>query len=417
VVPGSKGQRPPGQRRCCALQFGWSVSILSLKMEVIDRFFKPPQQSFFLFGPRGTGKSTLVKRYFAEAIYLDLLDPEVFRTYSANPERLRERLHAGPANSTVVIDEIQKAPQLLSLVHSLIEQKAGWRFVLTGSSSRKLKRGGVDLLAGRALLCSLHPFLAAELGAAFSLPAAIQNGLLPIVLDSSEPKKVLQSYAALYLREEVQMEGLVRNIGSFSRFLEAVSFSHGSPLNLANISRECQVERKVVEGYVSVLEDLLLAYRLPVFTRRAKRALAAHSKFYLFDAGVYRSLRPQGPLDRSAEIEGQALEGLVAQHLRAWIDYSGRDFKLHFWRTRSGVEVDFVIYGADGLFAIEAKNTARMQSQDLRGLRAFREDYPESRAYLLYRGKERLMKDGVLCLPCEEFLLALQPRQSIGANL
>lgn len=386
-------------------------------METIDRFFNPPKQSFFLFGPRGTGKSTLVKRHFREAIYIDLLDPELFRAYSAHPERLREKLLASPGNTTVVIDEIQKLPQLLSLVHSLIEQKAGWRFVLTGSSSRKLKRGGVDLLAGRALLCSLHPFMAAELGRSFSLQSAVQNGLLPIVLDSSDPKKVLQTYAALYLREEVQMESLVRNIGSFTRFLEAASFSHASLLNITNIARECQVERKVVEGYISVLEDLLLAYRLPVLTRRAQRALVAHPKFYIFDAGIYRSLRPQGPLDRPEEIEGQAFEGLVAQHLRAWIDYSGRDFKLYFWRTRAGVEVDFVVYGVEGLFAIEVKNAARVQPQDLRGLRAFKQDYPQSRAYLVYRGKERLMKDGILCLPCEEFLLALQPQRSIGENL
>ena len=386
-------------------------------METIDRFFNPPKQSFFLFGPRGTGKSTLVKRHFREAIYIDLLDPELFRAYSAHPERLREKLLASPGNTTVVIDEIQKLPQLLSLVHSLIEQKAGWRFVLTGSSSRKLKRGGVDLLAGRALLCSLHPFMAAELGRSFSLQSAVQNGLLPIVLDSSDPKKVLQTYAALYLREEVQMESLVRNIGSFTRFLEAASFSHASLLNITNIARECQVERKVVEGYISVLEDLFLAYRLPVLTRRAQRALVAHPKFYIFDAGIYRSLRPQGPLDRPEEIEGQAFEGLVAQHLRAWIDYSGRDFKLYFWRTRAGVEVDFVVYGVEGLFAIEVKNAARVQPQDLRGLRAFKQDYPQSRAYLVYRGKERLMKDGILCLPCEEFLLALQPQRSIGEDL
>jgi predicted AAA+ superfamily ATPase len=386
-------------------------------METINRFFKPPKQSFFLFGPRGTGKSTLVRRYFKDAIYLDLLDPEVFRTYSANPERLRERLLASGKSTTVIIDEIQKIPHLLDLVHALIERKTGWRFVLTGSSSRKLKRTGIDLLAGRALLCSLHPFTAAELGKAFSLEDALDHGLLPVVLDSADPNKVLQTYAALYLREEVQMESLVRNIGNFTRFLEAVSFSHASVLNITNIARECQVERKVVEGYISVMEDLLLAYRLPVFSKRAKRAVVSHPKFYLFDAGVYRSLRPKGPLDRPEEIDGHAFEGLVAEHLRAWIDYSGRGFTLHFWRTRSGVEVDFVVYGADGLFAIETKNTARLQPQDLRGLRSFKEDYPQSKAYLLYRGKERLMKNGILCIPCEEFLLALHPDHLIGKNL
>ncbi len=358
-----------------------------------------------------------MQRRFTDALYIDLLDPEVFRNYTANPERLGERLSASRGITTVVIDEIQKVPELLSLVHKLIEEKAGWRFVLTGSSSRKLKRTGVDLLAGRALLYRLHPFMAAELSSRFSLDSAVQIGLLPMVLDSNDPKKVLQTYAALYLREEVQMESLVRNIGSFTRFLEAASFSHASLLSITNIARECQVERKVVEGYVSVLEDLLLAYRVPVFSQRARRELVAHPKLYFFDAGVYRALRPQGPLDRPEEIEGQAFEGLVAQHLRAWMDYAGRDLQLFFWRTRSGVEVDFVVYGPEGIFAVEVKNGARIQPQDLRGLKAFKQDYPQSRAYLLYRGKERLMKDDILCLPAAEFLLSLRPSQSLGENL
>jgi predicted AAA+ superfamily ATPase len=381
-------------------------------METIDRFFDPPDKSFFLFGPRGTGKSTLVKRAFKDALYLDLLDPEVFRIYSANPERLRERLLAVPDVATIVIDEIQKIPQLLGLVHSLIEQRKKWQFILTGSSARKLKRTGVDLLAGRGLLCRLHPFMAAELGRRFSLDVALSVGSLPIVIDSDSPERVLQTYAALYLREEVQMEGLVRNIGNFSRFLETVSFSHASLLNVANIARECQIERKVVEGYLSILEDLMLGYRVGIFSKRAQRAIVSHSKFYLFDAGVFRSLRPRGPLDRPQEIDGQALEGLVAQHLKAWIDYSTGDFTLHFWRTRSGVEVDFILYGPKEIFAIEVKNSARIQPQDLRGLRSFAEDYPQSKAYLLYRGKERLIRDGVQCVPCDEFLQDLRPGKS-----
>jgi len=378
-------------------------------MEMMPRFFEPPKQSLFLFGPRGTGKSTLVKQQFPDAFYVDLLDPEAFRTFSANPSYLRERLSAEPGISTVVIDEIQRVPVLLDLVHSLIEERKRLRFVLTGSSSRKLKRTGVDLLAGRALLCHLHPFMASELGIHFSLKDALTVGLLPIVWGSDNPGQVLGTYAALYLREEVQMEGLVRNVGNFSRFLEAASFSHGAQLNISNVARECQVERKVVEGYVGILEDLLLGYRLPVFSKRAKRAVATHPKFYLFDAGVYRSLRPKGPLDRPQEVEGAALEGLVCQHLRAWIDYGNTDSTLYYWRTRSGVEVDFVIYGSQGLRAIEVKNATRIHPQDLRGLKAFREDYPEAEGCLLYRGKDRLVKEGILCLPCDRFLSSLRP--------
>lgn len=382
-------------------------------METIRRFFSPPKTSFFLFGPRGTGKSTYVKERFEQALFIDLLDPEVFRQFSANPERLRERLLAEPKKRTIVIDEIQKIPDLLGLIHRLIEDKVDRQFVLTGSSSRKLKRGGVDLLAGRALWHSLHPFMAAELGKRFSVEKAVRQGLLPIVWDSPDPQGVLKTYAALYLREEVQQEGLVRNIGQFSRFLEAISFSHASLLSISQVARECEVERKVVEGYVSILEDLLLGYRLKVFTKRAKRALVAHPKFYIFDAGVFQSLRPKGPLDRPEEIQGHAVEGLVGQHLRAWLAYSNTDCSLYFWRTRAGVEVDFVLYGKNTFAAIEVKHAARLHPQDLKGLKTFREDYPQSQACLLYQGKERLVKDGVLCLPCQEFLLNLHPGQPL----
>jgi predicted AAA+ superfamily ATPase len=378
-------------------------------MEIIDRFFQAPKASFFLFCPRGTGKSTFVHQHFKNAIYVDLLDPERVRLFSAMPERLKELIDAQPESGFIVIDEVQRVPGLLSVVHSLIETKKGWTFVLTGSSARKLKRTGVDLLGGRALLYTMHPFMAGELGRHFNFDKALLHGLLPVVVASENPMEVLRSYAALYLREEVQMEGLVRNIGNFSRFLEAISFSHASVLNMSNVARECEVERKVVEGYVKILEDILLGWRLPVFSKRAKRELVVHPKFYLFDTGVFRSLRPKGPLDRVEEIEGQALEGLVAQHLRAWAAYSKGQRELFYWRTRSGVEVDFIVYGPEGLWALEVKNARKIHTADLRGLRSFKEEYPDSKALFLYRGKERLVKEGILCLPCVEFLKELHP--------
>jgi len=386
-------------------------------MELIRRFFLPPQESFFLFGPRGTGKSTFVRQSFPKAVYLDLLDPERVRSLSAMPERLREivQVHSGPGH--VVIDEIQRVPDLLMVVHSLIESQKGWTFVLTGSSARKLKRTGVNLLGGRALLHTLHPFMAAELGENFDLGKALRYGLLPVVLSSENPAEVLRSYAALYLREEVQMEGLVRNIGNFSRFLEAISFSQASILNISNVARECEVERKVVEGYVGILEDILLGWRLPVFTKRAKRKLSVHPKFYFFDAGVFRALRPQGPLDRPEETEGQALEGLVAQHLRAWSAYSRTKPELFYWRTQSGVEVDFVVYGPEGLWALEVKNAQKIYPADLRGLKSFQEEFPQSKALLLYRGQDPLKKDKILCLPCQDFLQNLRPDQSLDDTL
>jgi len=378
-------------------------------MPLITRFFNPPKRSFFLLGPRGTGKSTLMKARFKEAIWIDLLNPSVYRNYFTQPERLYELVAANPQCHTFIIDEVQKIPALLSVVHSLIEKKKGYQFVLSGSSARKLKSTGANLLGGRASNCALHPFMAAELGSHFLLDKALQHGLLPLLNEEENPTEVLQAYVTLYLQEEIQQEGLVRNLENFSRFLEVMTFSHASVLNLSNVSRECGVKRKTVEGYLEIVEDLQLGFHLNVFTKHAARALSSHPKFYFFDTGIFRALRPSGPLDIPEELNGAALEGLVAQHLQAWNDYSTEKHDIHFWRTRSGVEVDFVIYGKTGLFAIEVKNATQIHSQDLNGLETFLKDYPMAKLILLYRGKERVQKKNVLCIPCDSFLRELIP--------
>jgi len=379
-------------------------------MEFTPRFFSPPADHFFLLGPRGTGKTSWVRETYPDALRVDLLDPETLRSLAARPERLRDLVGGRAARvGQVVIDEVQKLPELLEMVHLLIEEKSGVQFVLTGSSARKLRRAGVNLLGGRAAQKTMHPYLAAELGARFSLEEALERGLLPVVLGAKEPAEILKAYNGLYLKEEVQAEGLVRNVGQFARFLEAISFSQAAVLNLANVARECQVNRKTVEGFLEILDDLLLSFRVPVFTRRAKRALAAHPKFFFFDAGVFRANRPKGPLDAPAEVDGAALEGLVAQHLRAWCDYTAGAHRLSYWQTRSQTEVDFVVYGESGLYALEVKNSGQVRPEDLRGLRAFAEDYPEAQRLLLYRGRERLRRDGVLCVPVEDFLRELIP--------
>lgn len=385
-------------------------------MELVTRFLQIPAQSFFLFGPRGTGKTTWLRQRFPEALYLDLLKPDLYRDFQARPERLAERVAARPEATSVIVDEVQRIPELLTVVHDWLENPSSPQFILTGSSARRLRRDGVDLLAGRALLRTLHPFMAAEL-ARFDLVEALQFGLLPLVVDSTDPEDVLRAYAALYLEQEVQVEGWVRNIGSFARFLEAASFSHGAVLNISNIARECQVGQKTVAGFLEVLEDLLLCYRFPVFKRRARRQTVTHPKFYLFDTGVFRSLRPTGPLDRPEEISGAALEGLVAQHLRAWIAYSGEEAELFYWRTRSGSEVDFVVYGPAGFWALEVSNTAQVRNSDLRSLRSFNNDHPECRTLFLYRGQDRLVRDGILCVPVAEFLVQLRPDRSLDAGL
>lgn len=384
-------------------------------MESLIRFLQPfSQKSYFLFGPRGTGKSTWIKQNYPHATIIDLLEPELYRQYKAFPERLRERVEALNEKTTFVIDEIQKVPSLLSLVHALIEEKKQRQFILTGSSARKLKREGVDLLGGRALLKHMHPFMAAELGNHFSLTEALQFGMLPLVHDSGHPQEILTAYLALYMKEEVQLEGLVRNLTEFSRFLEIISFSQGSVLSYANIARECALSGKTIENYVSILEDLLLAFTLPVFSHKAKRNLIAKSKFYYFDAGVYRAIRPKGPLDAPEEMHGIALETLVAQHLRAWLDYSEQEGQLYFWQTKSGLEVDFIIYGEIGFYALEVKNASQIRSNDCRGLLEFRKDYPQAKLLLLYRGKELLKKGDILCYPVEDFLLQLKVKQFPG---
>ena len=310
----------------------------------VARFLKEPEGSFFLLGPRGTGKSWWTRKSFPGALIVDLLDPATLRELAARPERLRELVKGAGACSTVVVDEVQKLPELLEVVHRLIEEKCGKVFVLTGSSARKLRRAGVNLLGGRAGRLSMHPYMAAELGASFSLEGALRHGLLPVVVGAADPDFQLRAYCGLYLKEEVQAEGLVRNIGNFARFMEVMSFSHGGVLNLANASRECAVKRSTLEGY-----------------------------------------------------------------LKAWCDYSTGGHMLYYWQTRSQVEVDFVIYGESGLYAIEVKNTQKVRPEDLSALKSFAEDYPESKRFLLYRGGEMLLRDGIQCVPCEIFLRSLKP--------
>jgi predicted AAA+ superfamily ATPase len=353
-----------------------------------------------------------MKALFPKALYLNLLLSAIRERFRAYPDELIKEVAALPKPAIVIIDEVQKAPDLLAVVHSLIEEKAGLQFILTGSSARKLKRGGADLLGGRALIKRLDPFMAAELGAQFKLEKALKVGMLPLVWEAEEPEELLSTYASVYIDEEVQAEALVRNIGQFSRFLHVMSFSHAQVVNVNNIARESSVKRHTVDNFMGILEDLLLSARLSVFTHRAQRELSQHPKFYFFDAGVFRALRKMGPGDSQQEIEGPALEGLVFQHVRAWIHYTKGRHDLFFWRTKTGLEVDFIIHGEQGFWAIEVKNSRTVSPEDVRGLLHFIEDYPEAKPLLLYRGP-RIEYKNVLCLPVESFLQQLQPNQPI----
>lgn len=367
------------------------------------RFIQAPKtKSFFLFGPRGTGKTTWVKANFPKSVYLDLLEAEIFNDLLANPQRLETFIPKGFKN-WVIIDDVQKIPELLNEVHRLIE-KNKYKFILTGSSARKLHAKGQNLLAGRALTYNLYPFTALELGEKFDLNHSLKYGNLPCVYTEENPKKYLESYVKTYLNQEIRQEGLTRNLGAFARFLESASFSQGAVLNISEVARECSVKRKAVENYFTILEDLLIAYRLPVFTKKTKRRMISHPKFYFFDTGVYRTLRPKGPLDMPEHIEGASLETLFLQELTAVNANLTLGYNIYYWRTPNQTEVDFIAYGEKGLRAFEVKRSSKIKPAMLRGLKSFLKNYPAAKAYLIYGGKQRLWQDNVEFVPFLEAL-------------
>ncbi len=375
---------------------------------MFPRLLAEPEQSFFLFGPRGTGKSSWVQEKLAGAIYVDLLASDIYLELLASSQRLEARIPPD-FRGWVIIDEVQKAPALLDEVHRLTEKRR-LRFALTGSSARKLRRTGVNLLAGRAITKGMYPLTARELGADFEVGWSLRFGNLPTVQVTRDAKKAsayLSAYVQTYLREEVQQEGLTRNLAAFTRFLQAASFSQASVLNMTGVARDCHVDRKIAEDYFTILEDLLLATRLPVFTRRAKRKTVAHPKFFFFDVGVFRTLRPMGPLDSAEEIDGAALETLVYQELRAINDYRDLGYGLHYWRTVTGEEVDFVLYGERGLVAIEVKRASRLRREDFDGLRAFQDEYPMAKTFLAYGGTREQREGNIQAFPIGDFLARL----------
>ena len=364
------------------------------------------EQSYFLLGPRGTGKSSFVGEYYKDALIFDLLDGEICRSFLAAPERLGERIPGG-FNGWVVIDEIQKIPALLDEVHRLIETRK-LRFVLTGSSARKLKASSANLLAGRAFRYQMYPLTVEELGGDFDLESSLNYGHLPQVFSMREPRKFLQSYVQTYLREEIQAEALSRNLPAFSRFLEAAAFSQGSPLVISSVARDCSVARKVVENYFTILRDTLVSYELPVFTKRAKRKLLNKVKFYFFDVGIFRTLRVPGVLDSDSALSGIALETLVLQEMIAQSGNKGWEYTFYYWRTARHLEIDFVLYGERGFKGIEVKSSTRIRDEDFNGLLTFQKDYPECELFLIYTGKRCYVEKGIRIIGVENFFTVLR---------
>jgi predicted AAA+ superfamily ATPase len=357
------------------------------------------QRSLFLFGPRQTGKSTLLRRTFPGARFVDLLEADTFRQLSAYPETLRQSLR--PDERMIVVDEVQKLPSLLDEAQAIIDRDKRVRFIFTGSSARKLRGGRANLLAGRAWTARLHPLVAAELPNG-SLPRRLEVGSLPAVFDSTHPREDLNAYVGVYLREEIRAEGLVRSIEAFSRFLEVAALTNGHVLNYASVSNDTGIPARTVREHFQVLEDTLLGFQLPAFQETRRRKPVATAKFYLFDVGVANALLKRGRIEPGSELFGAALEHLIFLELRAWLDYRRREDDLMFWRSHSGYEVDFVVGHSA---AIEVKATKRVTTRDLRGLQALAEEVPlQQRLVVSMEPRERVTDEGVRVLPVLTFL-------------
>jgi len=371
---------------------------------MLKRILNAPEQSFFLLGPRGSGKSTWLRSMFPDAHVVDLLSEETYQRLLSNPGQFAGELRAIPSGRWVVVDEVQRLPDLLYEVHRFMEEKR-LNFVLCGSSARKLKRAGVNLLAGRALRRSMHPFVPEELGEQFDLGEVMQYGSLPIVWDSIARQETLTAYAQLYLKEEIQAEALVRNLPGFARFLPVAALFHGQNINVTNIAREAGVARTTVTGYLDILEETLLCFRLPAYEARLRVRERKLPKWYWCDPGVVRTMkRASGPL--IPEEKGALFEGIVAQLLRAYRDYEGLFDDMYYWAPsgQSRMEVDFVLLRGSDLIAIEVKSGNTFTDAWCKGLRAIQPLKNLKRRMIVYpQGPAMRTKDGIDILPFRQF--------------
>ena len=371
---------------------------------MLKRVLKAPKQTFFLLGPRGSGKTTWLRATFSDAHVIDLLSEETYQRLLASPGQFADELRAVPAGRWVIVDEVQRLPSLLNEVHRFIEER-GQKFVLCGSSARKLKRGGVNLLAGRALYRSMHPFVPEELGQQFDLEEILRYGTLPIVWDSTAKQETLSAYAQLYLKEEIQAEALVRNLPGFARFLPIAALFHAQTVNVTNIAREAGVARTTVTGYLDILEETLLCFRLPAYEAKLRVRERKLPKWYWCDPGIVRGMkRVTGTI--APEERGTLFEGIVAQLLRAYKDYRGICDDIYYWATsgRSTMEVDFILVRGSDLIAIEAKSGNTFADAWCKGLRAIGPLEGVRRRIVVYpRGPAMRTKDGIDVLPFKHF--------------
>ena len=360
-------------------------------------------ESLFLWGARQTGKSTLLKELFSDSIWFDLLLSDVFERLQRNPSQLREIIIATGNQKPVVIDEVQRIPELLNEIHWLITNK-NIRFILSGSSPRKIIRSGANLLGGRALRYELYPLISREIPD-FNLLKALNNGLLPRHYLSANPQKLISAYIGSYLRDEIMAEAKIRNIASFSRFLEVAAFSNGEMVNYTNIASECGVSSPTIKEYFQILEDTLTGRFLPSFQKNPKRRVILAPKFYYFDVGIVNFLIKRGKIEMGSEAFGNAFEHFIYQEIYAHSSYSGLNYPIAYWRTASKIEIDFVL--GDHEVAIEVKSTKMANPRHLKGLKSFSEEYRVGKSILISNDPYPRQINDILVLPWKVFLQKL----------
>jgi len=362
-------------------------------------------ETFFLWGARQSGKSTLLKDIYPDAKWVDLLKADAYRRYATRPESLREELELS-GEKFVVVDEIQKVPALLDEIHWLHENR-GVRFALCGSSARKLKRGHGNLLGGRAVRMELFGLSAGELGESFDLCRMLNHGTLPQIYLSAQPRRLLNAYVSEYLKEEVMAEGLVRHLPPFSNFLNIAAFSSAEQINYTNVARELGVSRETVRGYFEILSDTLIGFFVPSYRKRPKRRMSVSEKFYFLDVGTDNFLAKRGEIVLGSELFGKAFENWVLHELRCYNAYCEVYAEFSFWRLTSGIEVDFIVNDLE--CAIECKSSPLIHDKHLKGLRELKKDYPEvkKRVVVSTEMQSRKTNDGIEIFSVEDFIKKL----------
>ncbi|OFX46453.1 MAG: AAA family ATPase [Bacteroidetes bacterium GWA2_30_7] len=366
-------------------------------------------ESAFLWGARQTGKSTLLKTVYPDSLYFDLLLPNEYNRFLANPSLLIQIIEAAKPQKPVIIDEIQRIPQLLNEIHWLITNHQT-QFILSGSSPRKILKSGNNLLGGRAIRYELYPLTFAEIPD-FDLLTALNHGLLPKHYLSKNPKKLLSAYVGSYLRDEIATEAKIRNIPSFSKFLETAAFSNGEIVNYSNIATDCGVSAPTIKEYFQILEDTLIGRFLPVYQKKPKRRVILSPKFYFFDIGITNYLLKRSNIQYGSEIFGNAFEHLIYNEIHAHSNYSNINYPVSYWRTTSQFEVDFILGNHE--IAVEVKSTNNASSRHFKGLKAFADEYNAKKLILVCNEEYPRIVDGIIVLPWKIFLEQLWSNELI----